>query len=62
MNRGKPLPSPNIPDLAKTRQDLPLPYIRTGVLQPFTYYKLITQRFFILLQCVIYESENKNRK
>ena len=35
------MPSPNIPDLAKTRQDLPLRDIRIGAFDPLLYGKII---------------------
>ena len=35
------IPSPNIPDLTKARQDLPLPDNRIGALEPSLYRKII---------------------
>ena len=35
------IPSPNIPDVAKARQDLPLPDSRIGVFEPLVYGTII---------------------
>ena len=38
------MPNPNIPDLAKARQDLPLPDSRIGALEPLLYSTIIYTR------------------
>ena len=54
------MPSPNIPDLSKARQDLPLPDIRIGAFEPSLYGKII-HAALTLLACVIEKMSPKKR-
>ena len=42
------MPSPNIPDLTKARQDLPVPDSRIGALEPLLYGTIIHAAFTLL--------------
>ena len=54
------MPSPNIPDLSKARQDLPLPDSRIGAFEP-SLYGTIIHGAFTLLAWVIEQMSPKKR-
>ena len=64
------MPSPNIPDLTKSRQDLPLPDRRIGALKPSLYGTIIHAALTLLAYLIrkkkfykyIYIYNNKSKK
>ena len=54
------MPSPNILDLSKARQDLPLPDSRIGAFEPSLYGKII-HAALTLLACVIEKMSPKKK-
>ena len=54
------MPSPNIPDLAKTRQDLPLRDIRIGAFDPLLYGNIIHGSYLTKIHYTEYVTKKTN--